>query len=96
MLFRLGFLVAGLQFPICVWILLDQGWRQFRERPIVTVVQLLHRVKEEDRKINYGLATWAAENNTREDKEEVKTFKSSYDIIVDYSEYSTIQVRTDE
>ena len=89
-------MVAGLQFPIGILFLPDQGCRQFRERPIVTVVILAHIGKEEDGKINYGLATWAAENNTREDKEEVKTFKSSYDIIVDYSEYSTIQVRTDE
>ena len=89
-------MVAGLQFPIGILFLRDQGWRQTRERPIVTVVQLLHRVKEKDRKINYGLANWAAENNSREDKEEVKTFKSSYDIIVDYSEYSTIQVKTND
>ena len=42
-------------------------------------------------------AAWSGEDDTEKgrsnvDEEEKKTFNSSYEIILDYSEYSTIQV----
>jgi hypothetical protein len=45
----------------------------------------------------FKFSAWTKEdevtsNVATEEKEEKKTFNSSYDIIIDYSEYSTIQV----
>jgi len=41
-----------------------------------------------------NISAWSEKSKEDEEgEEEKKTFKTSYDIIVDYSEYSTIQVK---